>query len=434
MSSAVENLRSIAPTIGSLLTALGVVGALSSKSLISLLSRGVAKVGETGDRTDEVAPSSPTSVARAQVIRRIADARDALRKQESSSKVSTWIANLLTFAQVVIGGVLASSFVQQSLTPKAVGLFGVLVLIASLVKQQYRPEVGAEDARQKGSRLRALIRTAEDQLTALDARSTQGEDRSDALIALTNRISRGLTEIENPEALRIKTTGSTTPDGHTVGEVGHGESVVPAALAHMDARRSSERAETNDSFKQQHSVGSTRGGEQAATEVIPDGSGIVLTSVDEFSVRVRFSSAGRVRGITATVVNDRLDAIVVTSLNVRSARSLDTNHQDFRDGAEFNPVSQNLSELVQAACSGNPMWLVRKEPSVQYLLAGNDGAHAMTWPQNDKSDLQQWKISLEVSARLWDRGSGRGTVLQPIKSDLLVQWNTSLNEFGWSAI
>jgi|HubBroStandDraft_1064217.scaffolds.fasta_scaffold02309_2 hypothetical protein len=154
---------------------------------------------ERGSKTRDSAPSSH-SIARWHVGVRLRDAKAARAQEESSAKLSRILSGALTFAQVVIGGVLASSFVQEALPPKTVGVFGVLVLIASLVKQQYRPEVDAEQARQKASKLQALIRLAEDQLTTLDGLSSKGEDRTDALIDLRNQISRGLTEIENPES------------------------------------------------------------------------------------------------------------------------------------------------------------------------------------------------------------------------------------------
>jgi hypothetical protein len=76
----------------------------------------------------------------------------------------------------------------------------VLVLVASLVKQQYHPEVDADQARQKASKLDALIRFSEDELATINAHSATGQDRTDALIELRNQISRGITESENPEA------------------------------------------------------------------------------------------------------------------------------------------------------------------------------------------------------------------------------------------
>jgi hypothetical protein len=159
---------------------------------------------------------SSHGVARSHVLTRLEDARIARAKEQSSAKVSRILSGSLTFAQVVIGGVLASSFVQESLPQKTVGVFGVLVLIASLVKQQYHPEVDAEQARQRASRLEALIRLSEDELATIDARSAKGEDRTDGLIELRNQISRAITEIKNPEAAASRPpTGKDAPPRET---------------------------------------------------------------------------------------------------------------------------------------------------------------------------------------------------------------------------
>jgi hypothetical protein len=147
---------------------------------------------------------SPSLVARGRVFVRIAEASAARQEQLSVQKWSKAAANLLTIGQFIIGGVLASSFVQQSLAPRWVGALGVLVLIASLFKQQYHPEINAENARAKASNIQALIRSSEDQLAILDVRIAAGQDHSDAMITLLTQITQRLTEIENPEAIESK--------------------------------------------------------------------------------------------------------------------------------------------------------------------------------------------------------------------------------------
>jgi len=142
---------------------------------------------------------SPSQVARQRAITRLDEAKQAMTSGRSSERIARISSNLLTVGQYIIGGVLASSFVQESLSPKAVGLLGVLVLIASLVKQQFHPELNAEKAGRKISQLKALIRISEDQLTILDAKIASGQDHSDAMIALLTQITQRLNEIENPE-------------------------------------------------------------------------------------------------------------------------------------------------------------------------------------------------------------------------------------------
>lgn len=55
-------------------------------------------------------------------------------------------------------------------TSAIVGFLGVLVLIASLIKQHFHPDATARDATQKVGKLKALIRSAEDQLAELITR------------------------------------------------------------------------------------------------------------------------------------------------------------------------------------------------------------------------------------------------------------------------
>ena len=74
----------------------------------------------------------------------------------------------------------------------------MLVLIASLFKQQFHPEINADDARKKALALQSLIRSSEDTLAILDAKSATGQDHSDAMIDLMTLLTQNLTEIENP--------------------------------------------------------------------------------------------------------------------------------------------------------------------------------------------------------------------------------------------
>jgi hypothetical protein len=139
-----------------------------------------------------------STVAQERVLMRIAEAKSTLTNQLSASKWSRRSANLLTIGQYIIGGLLASSFVQESLSPRTVGFLGVLVLLASLIKQRFRPEISAEIAIRKAAELKALIRTTEDRLAILEAKIASGQDHTDALITLLQNTTARLTEIEAP--------------------------------------------------------------------------------------------------------------------------------------------------------------------------------------------------------------------------------------------
>ena len=144
---------------------------------------------------------TPSQVAKERALARIEEAKDTFRRQTSSARWSTISGDFLSVAQYIIGGLLASSFVQESLSPKLVGSLGLLVLLASLIKQHFHPEVSAENACKKAAQLRALIRTSEDQLAILDAKIASGQDHTDAMISLLMKITERLTEIDTPEVI-----------------------------------------------------------------------------------------------------------------------------------------------------------------------------------------------------------------------------------------
>ncbi len=140
-------------------------------------------------------PPSPITIAKRHLVTRLEEAEREKDDQENIERVNTCSANLLTFGQYIVGGVLASSFVQQSLTPNIIGLLGLLVLLSSIVKQQYHPDVRARIAGQKVARLRALIRETNDRLVAI---KTAGESEDDvkAVLALVTKLTSVLNEMD----------------------------------------------------------------------------------------------------------------------------------------------------------------------------------------------------------------------------------------------
>jgi hypothetical protein len=126
---------------------------------------------------------------------RLDDARDALRRQEFAARWSKWTLNLLTFGQYIVGGVLASSFVQSSLSKDVVGLLGVLVLVSSLIHQRFRPDLQYRSAKERAVFLRLLIRRAEDDVYAIQSRQTGAKTVQE----IRQTISEGLAKLETSE-------------------------------------------------------------------------------------------------------------------------------------------------------------------------------------------------------------------------------------------
>lgn len=124
---------------------------------------------------------------------RINDVAKELKRQES---VSTWYWRahaLLTFSQYVVGGVLATSFVQSSLSNDTVGLLGIIVLTSKLIHQQYRPDSSYERARHRATLLRQLIRDAEDHLYG----RKENVREKPAIYSIRRMISERLAKIED---------------------------------------------------------------------------------------------------------------------------------------------------------------------------------------------------------------------------------------------
>jgi len=126
---------------------------------------------------------------------RIIEAVEALNRQEQLAKWSQRAGALLSFGQYVVGGVLTTSFIQESLSNKVVGLLGVLVLVSSLIYQQYRPDILARSARYRVIELRTVIRNAEDMLYEMRT----DPKNAPPVIELRKMVSERLAEIEKSE-------------------------------------------------------------------------------------------------------------------------------------------------------------------------------------------------------------------------------------------
>jgi hypothetical protein len=133
---------------------------------------------------------------------RLSQARSVLKRQESSAKWNKWIGHSLTFGQYVVGGILATSFVQASLSKEAVGFLGVLVLVSSLIYQRFRPDLHYRATRERAVQLRLLIRKAEDDVYVIQ----QGKGTAKTVEDVWQMVSEGLTRIEQEELADINNT------------------------------------------------------------------------------------------------------------------------------------------------------------------------------------------------------------------------------------
>lgn len=140
-------------------------------------------------------PEPPDPHANLEDLTRIDEVRDALRRNDSIARWAGRSNGFLVFTQVVIGGVLATSFVQGQLRQSTVGFLGVLVLVSSLVHQQFRPDLKYRGARRRVAKLTALLRQAEDGVFEIQ----QDKATAPRLEVLRRYVTRQLSQIEQTE-------------------------------------------------------------------------------------------------------------------------------------------------------------------------------------------------------------------------------------------
>jgi len=169
--------------IAAFVTILGAfVSATATSSTASAWARGIrARLPLRSVRKEPVAPDGVTL--------RLLEAHQVLRRQESLAKAHRFGGGLLTFGQFVVGGLLASSFMQQEIAKQMIGILGLLVLASSIIRQHYQPEIAAVAARERAVKLKAIIREVEDQMYY--AEQNLPEARS------PNELRRTLTEALN---------------------------------------------------------------------------------------------------------------------------------------------------------------------------------------------------------------------------------------------
>jgi hypothetical protein len=162
-----------------------------------------------GKRQPEFAKKAAPIRARVIIVRQ--DVERFLEEQISRKKKSSLASNTLTVGQYIIGGLLASSFVSQYMNPVVTGSLGVLVLLSSLIKQNFSPDIDASDAKRKEAQLLELIRETDNELSILDSKIASGEDQTDAMIALLRATSKQLSDIETAEIVKPAPKGVSEP-------------------------------------------------------------------------------------------------------------------------------------------------------------------------------------------------------------------------------
>lgn len=127
---------------------------------------------------------------------RLPELREREREATWALRVYSFAANVATFGQLVIGGLLASQFVQQEMGRTWIGLMGAITLASTILQRHYQFGARAAAASSDAFELKRLIRQLEDDLMALPK---DGEERRRALLVLRRKGSEQLNNVDRPD-------------------------------------------------------------------------------------------------------------------------------------------------------------------------------------------------------------------------------------------
>ena len=122
--------------------------------------------------------------------RRFEEAQDALRQYQDDEKINGIANILMVFGQSIIGAILTVSFVQTSLSQQNLGIIGLLVLLATLLRQIYRPDEKGRSAKKRVVYLKWLIRKTENLMALSDDKLT---------MSILEDLTQGLNKVDQEE-------------------------------------------------------------------------------------------------------------------------------------------------------------------------------------------------------------------------------------------
>jgi hypothetical protein len=151
---------------------------------------------------------------------------------------------------------------------------------------------------------------------------------------------------------------------------------------------------------------------------------VVLRWPEELEVRIRHHSFGAMKGLLCEVANLRPTWIGGLNLEIANATSWDQLHAQFRESRYFKALQVASAKELGPASSTVGHWFLRTEGTK--IILGNSQEPVLTWPIEDPSTKQVWRLILTLS---FDEHHEPATLLLSwdSSSDLLsmVQQNSS---------
>jgi hypothetical protein len=158
---------------------------------------------------------------------------------------------------------------------------------------------------------------------------------------------------------------------------------------------------------------------------------LVISSPDQFSLRIAKVDSGGIHGIEAQVENDRLTSIHQIRLILSDVSSFDSRHGAFRE-ASVNARTFTRPDMIRPSTSGKPILLVWKSTHSARLVTGeNNVLRELLWPDRDKAEIERWKLSLRVQAFASPVNSQeQSPPLGELSTEIIFTWNRARNEFS----
>lgn len=174
---------------------------LEIEIIAALLSAVATIIGAAGASWGTKQGSKEVTNAELSLIeKRIKELSDYLANQEAIEKRNRISGGFLTVGQYIVGGVLATSFIQETLSNQITGFLGVLVLVSSIIHQRFRPDLKVAGARSRVIRLRKALRSANDRIDR--ARIEFGKDNPQYEMEankIASLISSQISDVEEAE-------------------------------------------------------------------------------------------------------------------------------------------------------------------------------------------------------------------------------------------
>lgn len=164
-----------------------------------------------------------------------------------------------------------------------------------------------------------------------------------------------------------------------------------------------------------------------SVHTVADAGELVIPTAEQLEMHVRAENSA----VTLRVDNNRLDAIHHLDVIIYSACSFDRRQNQFRTHPAATGARMQSPNVVAPSESSQAFVLVHQPTGKDTLQLGNDTTRALKWPENDKSDVQRWKLNMSVGARAYSNSvPPTGQVFQLLKFDLIVEWNRNSNQLS----